>query len=65
MTAQLFDQKATRERLGGIGHTKLYELWGSGELGSVYVGKRRFSSDAQIADYIRNREQAAREEAAS
>lgn len=65
MTAQLFDQKATRERLGGIGHTKLYELWGSGELGSLYVGKRRFSSDAQIADYIRNREQAAREEAAS
>ena len=58
MTAQLFDQKETRVRLGGIGLTKLYELWGSGELGSVYVGKRRFSSDSQIADYIERLEEA-------
>lgn len=56
--AQLFDQKATRARLGGIGLTKLYELWQSGELGSVYVGKLRFSSEAQLTDYIQRLESA-------
>lgn len=70
MSTQLFNQKATRERLGGIGLTKLYELWGSGELGSVYIGKRRYSSDNQISDYIQRLEVRAapsvdREEAAS
>ena len=54
--AQLFDQKATRDRLGGIGLTKLYELWQSGELGSVYIGKRRYSSEAQIEDFIQRLE---------
>lgn len=54
--AQLHDQKATRDRLGGIGLTKLYELWGTGELGSVYIGKRRYSSEAQIEDFIQRLE---------
>ena len=56
--AQLFDQKAIRARLGGIGLTKLYELWNSGDLGSTYIGKRRFSSEAQIADFIQRLESA-------
>ena len=60
VSAQLYDQKATRVRLGGIGLTKLYELWGTAEkpgpLGSVYIGKRRYSSEAQIEDFIQRLE---------
>ncbi len=54
--AQLHGQKAIRLRLGGIGLTKLYELWGSGELGSCYIGSRRYSSEAQIEDFIQRLE---------
>lgn len=56
--SQLFNQKETRIRLGGIGLTKLYELWGSGQLGSVYIGTRRYSSDKQINEYIQRLEAA-------
>lgn len=62
VAAQLHDQEAVRSRLGGIGLTTLYELWGTAEkpgpLGSVYIGKRRFSSEAQIADFIHRLESA-------
>ena len=53
------DWKATSVRLGGICRTKVFALWASGELGSVTIGARRFSTDRQIADYIARLEQAA------
>lgn len=51
---------ATGVKLGGLSRSKVFELWASGELQSVTVGSRRFSSDDQIANYIRNLELAAR-----
>lgn len=46
------DHKAVGLKLGGISRTTVFALWHSGELGSVKIGKRRFSTDGQIADYI-------------
>jgi hypothetical protein len=51
------DWKATALKLGGISRSLVFALWASGELGSVQVGsRRRFSTDAQIADYVRRLE---------
>ncbi len=52
MSAALHNWKATAERLGGLSRTKLFALWKSGELASVTIGSRRFSSDEQIEAYI-------------
>lgn len=46
------DWKATGARLGGVSRSTVFGLWASRELGSVKIGKRRFSTDRQIADYI-------------
>lgn len=46
------DWRKTSEALGGVCRSKVFELWTSGELGSVYIGRRRFSTDQQIAQYI-------------
>lgn len=46
------DWKATGARLGGVSRSTVFALWLSGELGSVKVGKRRFSTDRQIEQYI-------------
>jgi hypothetical protein len=46
------DWEATAGKLGGICRSKVFELWSSGALASVTIGRRRFSTDAQIADYI-------------
>lgn len=46
------DWQATSSKLGGICRSLVFQLWQSGELGSVKIGRRRFSTDAQIADYI-------------
>lgn len=46
------DWKAVSRRLGGIGRTLVFSLWASGELASVRVGARRFSTDRQIDEYI-------------
>ncbi|NEW48395.1 ethanolamine utilization protein EutA, partial [Nocardia cyriacigeorgica] len=35
-----------------IGHSKYYELIGSGQLRSVKVGRRRFVTEQAVADYI-------------
>lgn len=35
-----------------VGRSTVFELWASGELGSVKIRARRFSTDAQIAAYI-------------
>lgn len=53
------DWKATGQKLGGIGRTLVFGLWHSGELGSVKIGHRRFSTDKQISDYIAKLEGAA------
>lgn len=36
----------------GIRRSKVFQLWESGQLGSVKVGSKRFSTDRQIADFI-------------
>lgn len=46
------DYAATGAKLGGIRRTKVFELWSTGELASITIGTRRFSTDQQIADYI-------------
>ena len=46
------DWKATGDKLGGISRSTVFGLWASGELGSVKIGKRRFSTDRQIAAYV-------------
>ena len=51
------DYKATGGKLGGIGRTTVFQLWKTGELGSVKIGGRRFSTDRQIEDYIKRLEE--------
>lgn len=46
------DWEATASALGGISRSLVFALWKSGTLASVRVGRRRFSTDRQIADYI-------------
>lgn len=53
------DWKAVSGKLGGISRTLVFRLWASGELASVKVGKRRFSTDCQISDYVARLEGAA------
>ncbi|WP_162834979.1 hypothetical protein [Mycolicibacterium iranicum] len=53
------DWEATGLRLGGISRSLVFQLWKTGELGSVKVGKRRFSTDKQISEYISRLEGAA------
>ncbi|WP_188112923.1 hypothetical protein [Mycobacterium simiae] len=53
------DWKATGAKLGGISRSLVFQLWRTGELASVKVGKRRFSTDKQIQDYIARLEGAA------
>lgn len=48
----LNDWRSTAEKLGGISRATVFALWASGELGSVRIGTRRFSSDEQIAGFI-------------
>lgn len=51
--------EATASKLGGISRSLVFQLWKTGELPSVKVGKRRFSTDKQIIDYISRLEGAA------
>lgn len=53
------DWQATSDKLGGISRTLVFQLWASGALASVKVGRRRFSTDKQICDYIAKLENAA------
>ncbi|MBA2788287.1 hypothetical protein [Mycobacterium canetti] len=46
------DWKSTSLKLGGISRSLVFQLWASGALASVKIGRRRFSTDAQIAGYI-------------
>jgi hypothetical protein len=47
---------ATSAKLG-VGRSKVFELWKSGELKSVTIGRRRFSTDNQIAQFLNGLEQ--------
>lgn len=53
------DWKNVSDHLGGIGRSTVFALWHSGALASVRIGKRRFSTDRQIAEYIERLEAAA------
>jgi hypothetical protein len=50
------DWKATSSKLGGICRSLVFQLWATGELGSVTIGRRRFSTDQQIDSYIQRLE---------
>jgi len=50
--SEMNDWESTSHKLGGISRTMVFALWKSGALGSVKIGKRRFSTDSQIEDYI-------------
>lgn len=50
--AILYAEKQARERLGGLGRTKFYELLAAGELESVQVGRRRFVPAGAIEAYV-------------
>ncbi|AYE97906.1 hypothetical protein C0J29_27045 [Mycobacterium paragordonae] len=54
------DWEATASKLGRVGRSTVFALWASGDLASVKIGRRRFSTDAQIADYIERLESEAR-----
>lgn len=41
-----------------IGHSKYYELIGSGALRSVKIGRRRFVTEQAITDYIASLDEA-------
>ncbi len=53
------DHKAVAAKLGGISRSTVFGLWASGQLGSVKIGSRRFSTDRQIEEYIGRLEAAA------
>ncbi|MFI5535295.1 helix-turn-helix domain-containing protein [Nocardia sp. NPDC051900] len=49
--SQLLTEQEVRKRIP-VGHSKYYELIGSGELRSVKIGRRRFVTEQAVADYI-------------
>lgn len=51
----LLNEQATRERLGGIGHTKFFDLIKSGELRTVTIGRRRFVPSSEVDRFIADR----------
>ena len=55
----MHDWKSTASLLGNVSRSTIFALWASGELGSVTIGSRRFSTDKQIAEYIERLESTA------
>lgn len=55
---QMNDWRAVAAKLS-VGRSTVFGLWASGELPSVRIGKRRFSTDKQLSDYITRLEGAA------
>ncbi|MDO3177738.1 hypothetical protein [Mycobacteroides abscessus] len=55
----MYDWKLTSAKLGGISRSSVFKLWDTGQLGSVKVLGRRFSTDRQIEEYIAKLEGAA------
>ena len=56
--SRLLNEQEVR-KLIPIGHSKYYELIGSGELRSVKIGRRRFVTEEAVTDYISGLDQAA------
>ncbi|MFD4440737.1 hypothetical protein ACFWPK_13300 [Nocardia sp. NPDC058519] len=56
--SKLLDEAGVRELIP-IGHSKYYELIGSGALRSVKIGRRRLVTEQAVADYIAGLDQAA------
>jgi excisionase family DNA binding protein len=57
---RLLNEAQTREQLGGISRSKLYDLIGKGEMMSVRIGTRRLFEQSAIDAFIeRNRQTAA------
>jgi hypothetical protein len=53
------DHRAVSAKLGDISRSLVFQLWRTGELGSVKIGGRRFSTDRQISEYIARLEEGA------
>lgn len=49
---RLLEETETRQRLGQIGRTKLWELTRSGDLRSVKLGRRRMYPESEIERFI-------------
>ena len=49
----------SRRRLGGIGHTTLYELVKRGELTKVNIGRRGFITTKSLTAYVERLSEAA------
>lgn len=45
------DHRQVGQRLG-IGRSAVFGLWASGQLASVTIGRRRFSTDRQLDEYL-------------
>ncbi|WP_216917971.1 helix-turn-helix domain-containing protein [Nocardia noduli] len=56
--SKLLNESEVR-KLIPVGHSKYYELVGSGQLRSVRIGRRRFVTEQAVADYIAGLDQAA------
>lgn len=52
MADRLNDIDATRQQLGNIGRTQVFELFKTGQLASVKIGKRRLVPQSAIDAYI-------------
>ena len=59
VTPRIHDVPTSRKILGGIGHTKFYDLVGSGQIKLVKIGKRSFCTDDELARYVETLEAAA------
>ncbi|BDB45396.1 MULTISPECIES: hypothetical protein [Mycobacterium] len=57
------DHRQVGQRLG-VGRSAVFNLWASGELESVTIGRRRFSTDRQLEEYLARLEQASGGDAA-
>ncbi|MGX1778083.1 excisionase [Nocardia brasiliensis] len=56
--SKLLNEQEVR-KLIPIGHSKYYELIGSGALRSVTIGRRRFVTEQAVIDYIAQLEEVA------
>jgi excisionase family DNA binding protein len=56
--SRLLNEEEVR-KLIPVGHSKYYELIGTGALRSVRIGRRRFVTEQAVADYIAGLDQAA------
>jgi len=48
----LLDIEQSREFLGGIGTTKLYELVNSGHISPVHIGRRTFFVQRELERFV-------------